>query len=138
MKVLWLGLIIQFNWNTYNCWQNGHAWNFIYILLCLNIFICIHSYIWTCGLLYSNDPNLMQIREAFRALSLKLSICDSYLKPLQEDSRFQIHVHTNEAAFSTFNDNVNFEVSVQFINVYMNYIVNSVRRGGTFGLRINL
>lgn len=57
----------------------------------------------------SNDPHLMQIREAFRALSLKLSVCDSYLKPLQEGCMFQIHVNTNEAAFTTFNNNVTFE-----------------------------
>lgn len=42
------------------------------------------------------DPYLVKLEQMLRALCLKLTVCDSLLKPLPSGCTFQIHIHTTE------------------------------------------
>ncbi|KAK2577522.1 hypothetical protein KPH14_003613 [Odynerus spinipes] len=44
------------------------------------------------------DPYYLETEEALRTTCLKLSTCDTYLKPLPEDSSFSIEIQTYETA----------------------------------------
>lgn len=42
------------------------------------------------------DPYLVKLEQMLRAFCLKLTVCDSLLKPLPSSCTFQIHIHTTE------------------------------------------
>ncbi|KAE9540916.1 hypothetical protein AGLY_004161 [Aphis glycines] len=42
------------------------------------------------------DPYLIKLEQMLRAFCLKLTVCDSFLKPLPPNCTFQIHIHTTE------------------------------------------
>ncbi|OAD55683.1 Mitotic spindle assembly checkpoint protein MAD2B, partial [Eufriesea mexicana] len=52
-----------------------------------------------------NDPYYLKTEESLRTICLKLSMCESYLKPLPEDSSFSIEIQTYETAHVTLNEN---------------------------------
>ncbi|XP_043599942.1 mitotic spindle assembly checkpoint protein MAD2B [Bombus pyrosoma] len=51
------------------------------------------------------DPYYLKTEESLRTICLKLSMCESYLKPLPEDSSFIIEIKTYETAHVTLNEN---------------------------------
>ncbi|XP_015114783.1 mitotic spindle assembly checkpoint protein MAD2B [Diachasma alloeum] len=51
------------------------------------------------------DPYFLKTEESLRTVCLKLSMMDSYLKPLPEDCKFSIELETHEAALVSLSEN---------------------------------
>lgn len=51
------------------------------------------------------DPYYLKTEEALKTICLKLSMCDTYLKPLPEGSTFSIEIQTYETAHIILNEN---------------------------------
>ncbi|XP_015430213.1 PREDICTED: mitotic spindle assembly checkpoint protein MAD2B [Dufourea novaeangliae] len=51
------------------------------------------------------DPYYLKTEEALRTICLKLSMCEAYLKPLEQNSTFSIEIQTNEAAHVGLSEN---------------------------------
>lgn len=51
------------------------------------------------------DPYYLKTEEALRAICLKLSTCDAYLKPLPENASFSIEINTYETSYVSLSEN---------------------------------
>lgn len=54
---------------------------------------------------FRKDPYYLKTEESLRTICLKLSMCETYLKPLPEDSSFSIEIETYETAHVSLNEN---------------------------------
>lgn len=54
---------------------------------------------------FRKDPYYLKTEEVLRTICLKLSICDTYLKPLPDGSTFSIEIQTYETAHITLSEN---------------------------------
>ncbi|XP_012060984.1 PREDICTED: mitotic spindle assembly checkpoint protein MAD2B [Atta cephalotes] len=55
------------------------------------------------------DPYYLKTEEALKTVCLKLSICDTYLRAIPDNSTFSIEIQTYETAHVTLNENPNCE-----------------------------
>ncbi|XP_012219354.1 mitotic spindle assembly checkpoint protein MAD2B [Linepithema humile] len=55
--------------------------------------------------LAEKDPYYLKTEEALKTICLKLSICDTYLKPLPDGSSFSIEIQTYETAYIILSEN---------------------------------
>ncbi|KAK9307130.1 hypothetical protein QLX08_002453 [Tetragonisca angustula] len=62
------------------------------------------------------DPYYLKTEESLRTICLKLSMCETYLKPLPEDSSFSIEIETYETAHVSLNENPHCEDFPWIIN----------------------
>lgn len=51
------------------------------------------------------DPYYLKTEEALKTICLKLSMCDTYLKPLPDGSTFSIEIQTYETAHIILSEN---------------------------------
>ncbi|XP_076642489.1 DNA polymerase zeta subunit 2 [Halictus rubicundus] len=62
------------------------------------------------------DPYYLKTEEALRTICLKLSMCESYLKPVPDDATFSVEIQTYEAAHVGLSENPNCEDFPWIIN----------------------
>ncbi|XP_011689248.1 PREDICTED: mitotic spindle assembly checkpoint protein MAD2B [Wasmannia auropunctata] len=55
--------------------------------------------------LTERDPYYLKTEEALKTVCLKLSMCDTYLKPIPDNSTFSIEIQTYETAHITLSEN---------------------------------
>lgn len=70
------------------------------------------------------DPYYLKTEESLRTICLKLSMCETYLKPLPEDSSFSIEIETYETAHVTLNENPRCEDFPWIINEDASEMIN--------------
>lgn len=58
-----------------------------------NLYTYIYNFFFIRNL---RDPYLVKLEQMLRAFCLKLTVCDSLLKPLPSRCTFRIHIHTTE------------------------------------------
>lgn len=59
--------------------------------------------------LKESDPYYLKTEEALKTICLKLSMCDTYLKPLPENSTFTVEILTYETAHISLSENSKYE-----------------------------
>lgn len=55
--------------------------------------------------LVERDPYYLKTEEALKTVCLKLSMCDTYLKPIPDNSTFSIEIQTYETAHIVLSEN---------------------------------
>lgn len=68
-------------------------------------FLELQSFINLCNFVLRKDPYYLKTEEALKTICLKLSTCDTYLKPLPDDSTFSIEIQTYETAHIILSEN---------------------------------
>lgn len=68
-------------------------------------FLEFQSFINLCNFVLRKDPYYLKTEEALKTICLKLSTCDTYLKPLPDDSTFSIEIQTYETAHIILSEN---------------------------------
>lgn len=68
-------------------------------------FLEFQSFINLCNFVLRKDPYYLKTEEALKTICLKLSTCDTYLKPLPDNSTFSIEIQTYETAHIILSEN---------------------------------